>query len=55
LSEPKKYRKFAAQQKAEIVLASLRGPKTMAELCRERSHWARITAPRLRHGRSERV
>jgi transposase len=29
------YRKFTAQQKTEIVLASLRGPKTMAELCRE--------------------
>src|SRR3954466_12981211 len=35
LSETKKYRKFTAQQKTEIVLASLRGPKTMAELCRE--------------------
>jgi transposase len=35
LSETKKYRKFTAQQKTEIVLASLRGNKTMAELCRE--------------------
>ena len=35
LSETTKYRKFTAQQKTEIVLASLRGPKTMAELCRE--------------------
>ena len=35
LSEIRKYRKFSAQQKTEIVLASLRGPKTMAELCRE--------------------
>jgi transposase len=35
LSETKKYRKFTAQQKTEIVLASLRGPKTMAVLCRE--------------------
>jgi transposase len=35
LSEIKKYRKFTAQQKTEIVLASLRGPKTMTELCRE--------------------
>ena len=26
---------FTAQQKTEIVLASLRGPKTMTELCRE--------------------
>ena len=35
MSESRKYRKFTAQQKTEIVLASLRGPKTMAELCRE--------------------
>jgi transposase len=35
LSETKKYRKFTAQQKTEIVLASLRGHKTIAELCRE--------------------
>lgn len=35
LSETKKYRKFTAQQKTEIVLASLRGPKTMTQLCRE--------------------
>jgi transposase len=35
MSETKRYRKFTAQQKTEIVLASLRGPKTMAELCRE--------------------
>jgi transposase len=35
LSEPRKYRKFTAQQKTEIVLASLRGNKTMTELCRE--------------------
>lgn len=35
LSQPRKYRKFSAQQKTEIVLASLRGNKTMTELCRE--------------------
>jgi transposase len=35
MSETKRYRKFTAQQKTEIVLASLRGPKTMAELCHE--------------------
>jgi transposase len=35
MSDTRKYRKFAAQQKTEIVLASLRGPKSMAELCRE--------------------
>ena len=35
LSETRKYRKFTAQQKSELVLASLRGQKTIAELCRE--------------------
>ena len=35
MSETRKYRKFSAQQKTEIVLASLRGPKTIAQLCRE--------------------
>jgi transposase len=35
LSETRKYRKFTAQQKTEIVLASLRGPKSMTELCRD--------------------
>jgi transposase-like protein len=31
----KQYRKFTAQQKTELVLASLRGQKTFAEICRE--------------------
>ncbi len=35
MSETKKYRKFSAQQKTEIVLASLRGHKTHAQICRE--------------------
>jgi transposase len=35
LSENRRYRKFTAQQKTELVLASLRGPKTITELCRE--------------------
>lgn len=35
LSETRKYRKLTAQQKTEMVLASLRGQKTIAELCRE--------------------
>lgn len=35
MSESRKYRKFTSQQKTEIVLASLRGPKSMAEICRE--------------------
>ena len=28
MSDTRKYRKFTAQQKTEIVLASLRGPKS---------------------------
>ena len=35
MSETRKYRKFTAQQKLELVLASLRREKTIAELCRE--------------------
>ena len=35
MSDTRKYRKFTAQQKTETVLASLRGPKSMAELWRE--------------------
>ncbi len=35
LSEQRKYRKFTAKQKLEIVLASLRGDRSIAELCRE--------------------
>jgi len=35
MSETRKYRKLTAQQKTEVVLASLRGQKTIAQLCRE--------------------
>ena len=35
LSEKRTYRKFSAQQKSELVLASLRGHRSIAELCRE--------------------
>src|SRR5438034_11295030 len=35
LSEQRKYRKFTAKQKIEIVLASFRGDRSIAELCRE--------------------
>jgi len=35
VGESRNYRKFSAQQKTELVLASLRGPKTIAQLCRE--------------------
>jgi len=35
LSENRRYRKFTAQQKLELVLASWRAPKSVAELWRE--------------------
>jgi transposase-like protein len=35
LSEKKKYRTWTVQQKLEIVLAGLRGDRSIAELCRE--------------------
>jgi transposase len=35
LSETKKYRKFTPAQKLELVLASLRGDRSVAEICRE--------------------
>jgi len=35
LSERKKYRTWTVQQKLEIVLAGLRGDRSVAEVCRE--------------------
>jgi transposase len=35
LSETRRYRKFTAQQKLELVMANLRGERSFAELCRE--------------------
>jgi transposase-like protein len=35
LSEQRKYRKFTAQQKIEIVLGGLRGDRSVKEVCRE--------------------
>jgi len=35
LSETRKYRKFTPAQKLELVLASLRGQMSVAEICRE--------------------
>jgi transposase-like protein len=35
LSETRRYRKFTARQKLELVMASLRGERSFAELCRE--------------------
>ena len=35
LSEQRKYRQFTPEQKAEIVLAGLRGDRSVREVCRE--------------------
>jgi transposase-like protein len=35
MSESRKYRKFTAQQKLEIVLAGLRGDRSIKDVCRE--------------------
>ena len=35
LSEQRKYRSWSGQQKLEIVLAGLRGDRTVKEVCRE--------------------
>ena len=35
MGENRRYRKFTAQQKTKLVLALLRGSKTITELCRE--------------------
>ncbi len=35
LSEQRKYRTFTAQKKLEIVLAGLRGDRSVREVCRE--------------------
>jgi transposase-like protein len=35
LSEQRKYRTFSARQKLEIVLAGLRGERSVKEVCRE--------------------
>jgi len=35
LSDTRKYRKFTAKQKLELVLASFRGDRSVAEICRE--------------------
>jgi hypothetical protein len=35
MSEQRKYRKFTAEQKVEIVLAGLRGDRSVRDVCRE--------------------
>jgi transposase len=65
VSDKRNYRKFTAQQKTELVLASLRGQKTVAEICREndisetllrrwREHFLAAGAERLQ-GKAERT
>ena len=64
-SARRQYRKFSAQQKTELVLASLRGQKSIAELCRDhdisetllrrwREQFLAAGAERL-HGKAERT
>lgn len=36
MAEQRKYRKFTAKQKAEIVVAGLRGDRSVRDVCRER-------------------
>lgn len=35
MSDKRKYRKFTPKQKVELVLASFRGDRSVAEICRE--------------------
>jgi transposase len=35
LAEQRRYRKFTAQQKLEVVLAGLRGDRSVKDVCRE--------------------
>ena len=35
MSEKRKYRQFTPEQKAEVVLAGLRGDRTVRDVCRE--------------------
>ncbi len=35
MSDKRKYGKFTSKQKVELVLASLRGDRSVAEICRE--------------------
>jgi transposase len=35
MSEQRKYRKFSVEQKVEIVLAGLRGDRSVRDVCRE--------------------
>jgi transposase len=65
VGESRKYRKFTSQQKTELVLASLRGPKSVAQPAREndvsetllrtwREHFLAAGAQRL-EGKAERT
>ncbi len=49
LSEIRKYRKFTVEQKLELVLASFRGDRSIARICREH----RISEALLRRWRDQ--
>ena len=51
LSGVRKYRKFTAKQKVELVLASFRGDRSIAEICREH----RISEALLRRWRDQMI
>jgi hypothetical protein len=51
LSDRRKYRKFTAKQKVELVLALFRGDRSVAEICRERD----ISETLLRRWRDQMV
>jgi len=50
LSEQRKYRTFTAQKKLEIVLAGLRGDRSVREVCREHA-----ISETLYYGRHEKL
>jgi len=46
MGEKKQYRSWTVEQKLEIVLAGLRGDRSVAEICRERGCCAKVAARR---------
>jgi len=51
LSDKRKYRKFTPKQKVEMVRASFRGDRSVAEICREHG----LSETLLGHGRDQMV
>jgi len=52
LSDKRKYRKFTPKQKVELVLASLRGDRSVAEICREHDLSETLSRRRPQHRRA---